>query len=156
MHPGDVPQDEPDEHLRYWAYLSEFAQVAEADELAMVTRVLSDPDLVMAQSAILEHLERRGCDLYLGFAFEPWAEAMARATAGHPLLTRRLQEWSPFRAIMLGQPWDPAALLESSGWLQRKVAATPGHEALQLLADSGPSKRIRNTARASLKQQGSS
>jgi hypothetical protein len=80
---------------------------------------------------------------------------MARATAGHPLLTRRLQEWSLFRAIMLGQPWDPGALLGSTGWLQRKVAATPGHEALQLLADSGPSKRIRNTARASLKQQGS-
>jgi hypothetical protein len=53
MHPGNASQDEPDEHLRYWAYQSEFAQVAEADELAMVTRVLSDPDLVMAQSAIL-------------------------------------------------------------------------------------------------------
>jgi hypothetical protein len=154
MHPGDIPQDEPAEHLRYWAYLSEFAQVAEADELALITRVLTDPDLAMAQSAILRHLDRRGCDLHLGPAFEPWAEAMTRTTAGHPLLTRRLREWSLFRAIRLGQPWEPAALLESSGWLQRKVAATPGTEALQLLADSGPTKRIRNTARTSLKQQG--
>jgi hypothetical protein len=155
MHPGDASQDEPNEHLRYWAYLSEFAQVADADELVMVAKVLGDPDPSMAESAVVQHIDRRARDLHLGHAFELWAEAMARATAGHPLLTRRLQEWSLFRAIMLGQPWDPAALLGSTGWLQRKVAATPGHEALQLLADSGPSKRIRNTARASLKQQGS-
>jgi hypothetical protein len=156
MHPGNASQDEPDEHLRYWAYLSEFAQVADADELAMVAKVLGDPLPSMAGAAVVQHIDRRARDLHLGHAFELWAETMTRATAGHPFLVRRLQEWSLFRAIMLGQPWDPAALLESSGWLQRKIAATPGHEALQLLADSGPSKRIRNTARASLKQQGSS
>ena|ERR1700759_4101806 len=155
MHPGDVAEDEPSEHLRFWAYLAEFAQVADADELAVVARVLGDPHSTMAESAVVQHIDRRARDLHLGPAFEPWAEAMTRATAGHPFLVRRLQEWSLFRALMLGQPWDPAVLLESSGWLQRKVAATPGHEALQLLADSGPSKRIRNSARASLKQQGS-
>ncbi len=144
MHPGGAAEDEPSEHLRYWAYLAEFAQVADADELAMVAKVLRDPDPTMAEAAVVQHVDRRARDLHLGPAFESWAEAMTRATAGHL-----------FRTIMLGQPWDPAALLGSSGWLQRKVAATPGHEALQLLADSGPGKRIRNSARASLKQQGS-
>jgi hypothetical protein len=154
MHPGDVPQDEPDEHLRYWAYLREFEQVADADELALVAKVLGDPNPAMAEAAVVQHVDRRACGLYLGPAFEPWAGAMTQATAGRPFLVRRLQEWSLFRAIVLGKPWEPAALLEASGWLQRKVAATPGHEALQLLADSGPSKRIRNSARAGLEQQG--
>jgi hypothetical protein len=70
----------------------------------------------MAEAAVVQHIDRRACDLHLGPAFEPWAEAMTRTTAGHPFLVRRLQEWS------------------------------------QLLADSGPTKRIRNTARMSLKQ----
>ncbi len=156
MDPGDVPQDEPSEHLRYWAYLSGFEQVADADELALVAEVLSDPHPTMAEAAVVQHMDRRARELHLGPAFDPWAEAMTAAAEGRPFLVRRLHEWFLFRAIVLGQPWDPAALLESSGWLQRKVAATPGHEALSLLAGSGPSKRIRNTARASLKQQGSS
>jgi hypothetical protein len=79
---------------------------------------------------------------------------MTRATARHPLLARRLQEWSLFRAIMLGQPWHPATLLESSDWLQRKVAGTSSAEALELLAQNGRIKRIRSTARTSLEQQG--
>jgi hypothetical protein len=154
MHPCDAPQDEPGEHLRFAAYLSELAQVADADEPVLVTKVLSDPDRAMAHSAVLRHLDRRASALYLGPAFEPWTEAMTRATVRHPLPARRLQEWSLFRAITLGQPWHPAALLESSDWLQRKVAGTPSTEALRLLAESGRTRRIRSTARTSLKQQG--
>jgi hypothetical protein len=66
----------------------------------------------MAEAAVAQHMDRRACGLHLGPAFEPWAEAMTRATAGHPFLVRRLQEWSLFRAIMLGQPWRPAASLK--------------------------------------------
>jgi hypothetical protein len=153
MHPCDASQDEPDEHLRFAAYLSELAQVADADEPVLVAKVLSDPDRTMAQSAVLRHLDRRATDLHLAPAFQPWTEAMTRANARHPFLARRLQEWSLFRAIMLGQPWHLAALLESSDWLQRKVAGTSSTEALQLLAESGRTERIRSTAKTSLKQQ---
>ena len=153
MNPCDAPQDEPGEHLRFAGYLSELAQVADADELVLVTKVLSDPDRTMAQSAVLRHLDRRATDLLLGPAFQPWTDSMTPVTRRHPLLARRLQEWSLFRAIMLGQPWHPAALLESSDWLQRKVAGTSRTEALGLLAESGRTKRIRNTARTSFKQQ---
>ncbi len=153
MNPATPPQDEPDEHLRFAAYLSELAQVADADEPVLVTKVLSDPDSTMAQSAVLRHLDRRAAGLHLGPAFQPWTEAMTPVTVRHPLLARRLQEWSLFRAIMLGQRWHPAALLESSDWLQRKVAGTSSTEALELLAGSGRTKRIRSTATMSLKQQ---
>ncbi|MCT9010546.1 hypothetical protein [Streptomyces rhizosphaerihabitans] len=32
MNHHDTAQDEPDEHVRFWAYLSELEQVTEADE----------------------------------------------------------------------------------------------------------------------------
>jgi hypothetical protein len=155
MNPHDTPRDEPGEHLRFAAYLTELAQVADAAELVLITKVLSDPDRAMAQSAVLRHLDRRATDLHLGPAFQTWTESMTPVTARHPFLAGRLQEWSLFRAITLGQPWHPAALLDSSDWLQRKVAATSRTEALELLAESGRTKRIRDTARTSLKQQSS-
>ncbi|MBT3150013.1 hypothetical protein HTV45_03680 [Streptomyces sp. CHD11] len=153
MNPYDTPQDEPAEHLRFAAFLSKLVQVTDTEETALITKVLTDPDQTMAQSAILRHLDRRAAELHRGPAFEPWAKAIAQATVRHPLLARRLQEWALFRAIRLGQPWHPTALLESSDWLQRKITATSSIEALRLLAESGRTKRIRNTARTSLKAQ---
>lgn len=153
MNPYEAPQQEPSEHVRFAAYLSELAQVTDAEETSLITKVLGDPDRGMAQSAVLRHLDRRATDLHLGPAFEPWTRAMAQVTADCPLLVRRLQEWALLRAISLGQPWNPAALLDSSDWLQRKTAATSSTEALQLLAESGRTKRIRNTATRTLKQQ---
>ncbi|GEB57212.1 hypothetical protein [Streptomyces gardneri] len=78
---------------------------------------------------------------------------MALATTRYPFLTRRLREWSLFRAITLRQPWRPDALLDSSDWLQLKTAEASNAAALEILADSGRTKRIRNTARINLKQQ---
>ncbi|MET8406319.1 hypothetical protein [Streptomyces sp900116325] len=152
MNPYEAPQQEPAEHVRFAAYLSELAQVTNAEETSLITKGLGDPDRTMAQSAVLRHLDRRATDLHLDPAFEPWTRAMAQVTADYPLLVRRLQEWAP-SAISLGRPWNPAALLESSDWLQRKTAATASTEALRLLAQGGRTKRIRNTARTTLEQQ---
>ncbi|MEU1598358.1 hypothetical protein ABZ468_37465 [Streptomyces sp. NPDC005708] len=78
---------------------------------------------------------------------------MAQATIRHPTSTRRLQEWTLFRTITLRQSWRPDALLASSDWLQRKTAATSNADAIEILAERGRTKRIRNTARTSLKHQ---
>ncbi|MFE4599279.1 hypothetical protein ACFRKE_00290 [Kitasatospora indigofera] len=148
-----LQQEEPAEHLRFRDYLSKLEQATEADEVDLISEVLTDPDQTMAQSAVVRHLDRRAADLLCGPAYEPWAERLTQATTRCPFLTRRLREWSLFRAVTLRHPWRPDALLESSDWLQLKTAAASNEAALEILADIGRTKRIRNTARTNLKRQ---
>ncbi|MCL6734946.1 hypothetical protein [Streptomyces neyagawaensis] len=144
----------PDEHIRFAAYLDRLGNVADADEADLVSRVLTDPDQTMARSAVLRHLDRRAAGLHPGRAYEEWAREMTRTTIDHPLLTQRLREWSIFRAVTLKLPWQPDDLLASSDWLQLKTAAGTNTEAMEILAVAGRTKRIRNTARAGLKPHG--
>ncbi len=145
MNVHDILQN-PDEHVRFAAYLDKLEHVADANEVNLVSRVLSDPDQTMAQSAVLRHLDRRAAGLYPGPAYEGWAQAMTQATIDHPFLAQRLREWSLFRAVTLKQPWQPEDLLASSNWLQLKTAAGTNSEAIEILAKAGRTKRIRNTA----------
>ncbi|MFI2078104.1 hypothetical protein [Streptomyces triculaminicus] len=124
MSDHDNPQEKPAEHRRFAVHLNELEQVGEADETDLVEKVLADPDRTMAQSAVLRHLDRRAADLHPAPAYETWAESMAQATSRYPLLARRLREWSLFRAVALGLPWHPDALLDASDWLQLRAAAT--------------------------------
>jgi hypothetical protein len=155
MNVHDIVQN-PDEHVRFAAYLDTLGHVADSDEVDLVSRVLTDPDQTMARSAVLRHLDRRAADLRPGPAFEGWAQAMTAATIGHPFLARRLREWSLFRAITLKLPWQPDDLLASSNWLQLKAAAATNLKAIEILAEAGRTKRIRNTARTGLHHQGES
>ncbi|WP_316765872.1 hypothetical protein [Streptomyces sasae] len=145
-----------DEHARFAAYLDKLAHVADPDEVDLVSRVLADPDQTMAESAVLRHLDRRAADLYPGPAFEGWAQAMTQVTIDHPFLAQRLREWSLFRAITLKLPWQPDDLLASSNWLQLMTAAETNIEAVEVLAEAGRTKRIRNTARTGLNHRSES
>ncbi|MFJ5995845.1 hypothetical protein [Streptomyces sp. NPDC092370] len=138
---------EPPEHARFAAYLAALEQVTGADEIELVGDVLTDPDRIMAQGAVLRHLDRRAAQLCAGPAWEEWAQAMARVVIRHPFLLRRLREWSLFRAVALRLPWRREDLLASSSWLQLRIAAGSDAEALGVLAESGRTKRIRHTAR---------
>ncbi|MFF0559977.1 hypothetical protein [Streptomyces sp. NPDC004266] len=151
----DILQN-PDEHVRFAAYLDELRQVADADEADLVRRVLTDPDPTMARSAVLRHLDRRAAVLYPGPAYEGWAQAMTRATTGHPFPAQRLREWSLFRAVTLELPWQPDDLLASSDRLQLMAAAGTNTEAIGILAEAGRTKRIRNAAKATLSHRGES
>lgn len=137
---------EPDEHIRFAAYLDELRQVGDGDEADLVIRVLGDPDRTMARSAVLRHLDRRSAALLLGSAYEGWARDIAPLLIGHPLLTARLREWSLLRAITLKRAWHPADLLASSNWLQLKAAESSA-EAAEILAEGGRTRRIRNSAK---------
>ncbi|MEV5463505.1 hypothetical protein [Streptomyces sp. NPDC002788] len=147
-----TPQ-EPAEHARFTGYLDELRQVADADEIGLVGGILTDPDPTMARSAVLRHLDRRAGELCLGPGWEEWAGAMARTVVRHPFLTRRLREWSLFRAVTLRLPWHPDELLASSDWHQLRTAAGANDEALGVLAERGRTKRIRRTARDGLVRQ---
>ncbi|MGW2592499.1 hypothetical protein ACWCXC_19795 [Streptomyces sp. NPDC001515] len=151
MNVHDTPRN-PDEHARFTAYLDQLNRVPDPDEADLVRRVLTDPDRTMAQSAVLRHLDRRAAGLYPGPRYEGWAQAMDRATDGHAFLAQRLREWSLFRAIALELPWQPDDLLASSNWLQLKSAAGTNTEALGILTDAGRTKRIRVTAKATLRR----
>lgn len=155
MNVHDILQN-PDEHVRFAAYLGKLGHVADANEVDLVGRVLTDPDLTMAQSAVLRHLDRRAAVLYAGPDYEGWARAMTQATIDHPFLTQRLREWSLFRAITLKLPWQPENLLTSSNWLQLKTAAGTNTEAIEILAEAGRTRRIRNAARISLNHRSES
>jgi hypothetical protein len=144
----------PDGHARFAAYQDELRQVTEPDEFDLLGRVLTDPDRVMARSAVLRHLDRGAADLCRDPAFDPWSQAMAKALVDHPFLAQRLREWSVYRALTLDLPWQPSDLLTSSNWLQLKAAAGPSTEATLLLVEAGRTKRIRNTARRSLDHLG--
>ncbi|WP_328752926.1 hypothetical protein OHT57_45965 [Streptomyces sp. NBC_00285] len=155
MNVHDILQN-PDEHVRFAAYLDKLEHVAEATEIDLVSRVLTDADLTMAQSAVLRHLDRRAAALYPDPAYEGWAQAMTQATIDHPFLAQRLREWSLFRAIMLKLPWQPENLLASTNWLQLKTAVGTNTEAIEILAEAGRTKRIRNTARITLNHRSES
>ncbi|MER5275181.1 hypothetical protein ABT025_05425 [Streptomyces sp. NPDC002809] len=146
----------PDEHVRFAAYVDKLGHVADANEVDLVSRVLTDPDLPMARSAVLRHLDRRAAGFFSGPAYEGWAQRLTPATIDHPFLAQRVREWSLFRAITLKLPWQPANLLASSNWLQLKTAAGTNTEAVKILAEDGRTKRIRNTARIGLKHRSES
>ncbi|MEV0094106.1 hypothetical protein [Streptomyces sp. NPDC050738] len=148
-------EEEPAEHLRFWAYMSSLEQVAEADEAALVGDVLADQDQAMAQSAVLLHLDRRAAELCGGSGYEQWAAVMGPLAAGRPLLALRLTEWSLLRAIAMREPVQADALIEASNWLQLRAAATPDPEVRAILAEHGRTRRIRHTARAHSKKPGS-
>ncbi|MFE7662457.1 hypothetical protein [Streptomyces celluloflavus] len=155
MNIHDILQN-PDEHVRFAAYLDKLGHVADTNEIDLVSRVLTDPDQTMAQSAVLRHLDRRAAGLYPGPAYEGWAQAMTQATIDHPFLAQRLREWSLFHAITLKLLWQPEDLLASSNWLQLKTAAGTNTEAIEILAEVGRTKRVRNTARVGLNHRSKS
>ncbi|MEV3970361.1 hypothetical protein AB0K68_19775 [Streptomyces sp. NPDC050698] len=81
---------------------------------------------------------------------------MSQATIDRPFLIQRLREWSLFHAITLKLPWEPDDLLASSNWLQLKTAAGTNTAAVEILAEAGRTKRIRNAARTSLNHRSGS
>ncbi len=139
------------EHIRWAGYRKALADVPQAEETALLASVLTDPDQVIAEAAVSEHIERRATALLRAPGFVEWAARVAPVVDGHPFLSQRLQEWTLLRAITRTDPWSPAALLGASDYLQRLVTThTNCPEALTLLAESGKTRRIRSTAKAKI------
>ncbi|GAA3387079.1 hypothetical protein [Streptomyces roseoviridis] len=146
----DVPLGpEPAEHRRFARYLTALGTVAEPDEAELVAAVLRDEDPVMAQSAVVRHVDRRAAELLTDARFPAWCRALSGVVAGRDVLARRLREWTLLRALVLGEPWTPAELTTASDWCQRTAvtgtfAVSPA--ALALLAERGCTRRVRHTA----------
>ncbi|WP_301373203.1 hypothetical protein [Streptomyces xanthophaeus] len=142
--------DEPVEHWRYARHLESLASApgpGAESEAEVVAEVLRDPDRVMAESAVVTHLDRRAVQLLADEEFPAWARAMAAVLAGRPFPERRLREWSLLKAATRGEPWSAEELTAASDWCQRTAAGLlTSYEALTLLATDARTRRVRNAA----------
>ncbi|WP_405532757.1 hypothetical protein OG592_35800 [Streptomyces avidinii] len=149
--------DAPPEHWRYARHLEALAVApdrgAEA-EVEEVAAVLRDPDRVMAESAVVTHLDRRAVQLLADEEFPAWAGGMAAALAGRPFPERRLREWSLLKAVTRDDPWSAEELTAASDWCQRTaVRLLTSYEALSLLATAARTRRVRNAAADRLRRR---
>ncbi|MBT2546275.1 hypothetical protein J7E99_37845 [Streptomyces sp. ISL-44] len=145
----------PPEHWRYERHLESLAVApGESAEAEAVAAVLRDPDPVMAESAVVTHLNRRAARLMSDEGFPVWAQAMTAALAGRAFPERRLREWTLLKAITHGEPWSAAELTAASDWCQRTAAQSlTSYEALSLLADAARTRRVRNAAAERLRRR---
>ncbi|MEV0411535.1 hypothetical protein AB0I68_12215 [Streptomyces sp. NPDC050448] len=131
-------------HLEALAAAAGTAVVAEADTVAAVLR---DSDPVMAESAVVTHLDRRAAHLLPDARFPGWARAMDTAIGARAFPARRLREWTLLKAISDGEPWSATELTAASDWCQRTAAQSlSSYEALDLLAARARTRRVRNAA----------
>uniref|UniRef100_A0AAU2JJR1 DUF222 domain-containing protein n=1 Tax=Streptomyces sp. NBC_00049 TaxID=2903617 RepID=A0AAU2JJR1_9ACTN len=149
----------PPEHWRYGRHLESLALAlapggsVEA-EAEVVAAVLRDPDPVMAESAVVTHLDRRAARLLADAGFRAWARAMTGVLAGRTFPERRLREWTLLKAITWGEPWSAAELTAASDWCQRTAAQSlTSCDALDVLATGGRTRRVRNAAAQRLRRR---
>ncbi|MFD3802985.1 hypothetical protein ACFWSF_10895 [Streptomyces sp. NPDC058611] len=151
---SDPDDDAPAEHWRYARHVEALAAAPDtAAEVEAVSAVLRDPDPVMAESAVVTHLDRRAERLLADEEFPAWATALAAALAGRAFAERRLREWTLLRAVDGGGPWSAAELTAASDWCQRTaVRSVASYEALTLLAADARTRRVRNAAAERLRK----
>ncbi|MER5866241.1 hypothetical protein [Kitasatospora sp. NPDC002040] len=148
---ADDPGWEPDEHVRFARYRRAFDKVSAEDAAALVTRVLTDPDVAMANSAVCEYLDRRAAELLTDPGYPSWCLELTGPVAVDDFSARRLREWTLLRAMTLDEPWDAETLLAASNWLQLRCAEeSTATTALATLAEDGRTRRIRNIAKSRL------
>ncbi|MEV6018248.1 MULTISPECIES: hypothetical protein [unclassified Streptomyces] len=149
--PADDPDWDPDEHVRFARYRRAFHEVFPADAATLIARVLADPARTMANSAVCEYLDRRAAELLTDPGYPSWRSEMTGLVASDDFATRRLGEWTLLRAMTLNEPWEVANLLAASNWLQLRTAEkSSAVAALEVLAENGRTRRIRNSAKSRL------
>ncbi|MFI9811240.1 hypothetical protein [Saccharothrix variisporea] len=145
----DVAAGVHDEHVRHEVYLRVLADATPPDDLPIIARVLDDPDQVMAVSAVVRHLDRMGESHP---DFDTWADAVLPVLGGREFPTRRVAEWLLYRDLAAGGEPDQDRLREASDWLQRKIADNvTSPVVLEVLAEVGRTKRVRNTAKSKIR-----
>ncbi|MFF3014306.1 hypothetical protein [Streptomyces sp. NPDC057939] len=122
-------------------------------EAEAVAAVLGDPDPVMADSAVVTHLDRRAVRLPADGAFPRWASSLRPAVDGRAFPARRLREWTLLKTMEAGGAWSAAELTAASDWCQHTAALSPApYEALAVLAASARTGRARNAAAQRLRR----
>jgi len=140
-----------DEHLRYDFYLKAFALAPPPDDRTLLSVVLRDPDHAMGEAAAVAFVRRQAQQHASYQSFASWAAGVSDITRSRAFLSGRIQEWSEFKQVMETRHLSSDSLNQFSDWLQRRLSEeAESPEVLATLAESGRTKRIRNTAKQHL------
>ncbi|MGH3693493.1 MAG: hypothetical protein ACRDRX_05765 [Pseudonocardiaceae bacterium] len=136
-----------DEHARYEVYVNALSLVSSSGERELISVILRDPDHVMSEAALVNHIDRQASVLNSCSSYDGWVSRIVDLISRHGFLVSRIKEWRIFKEVIDGGIGNVDELCDASDWLQRKVA----HEAtsravLETLARVGRTKRVRNIA----------
>jgi hypothetical protein len=143
----DVNQIMHDEHARYQMYLNALSSASPLEERELIATVLRDPDGVMAEAAVANHIDRQASILHRRSSYDTWTTRIVDLLNQRDFLMGRMKEWKLFKEIMEDGTANVDALRDASDWLQRKVSQDATSQAvLEKLAEVGRTKRVRNVA----------
>ena len=148
----DTNQIMNDEHARYQTYTDSLSLASPSEEHELIVAVLRDPDSVIAEAAVANHIDRQASILCSRSSYSAWTAQVVDLMSQHNFLIRRMEEWKLFKEIMEVGIGNVDALRNASDWLQRKVSQDAVSRAvLEKLAEIGRTKRVRNLASSRLK-----
>jgi hypothetical protein len=143
----DMALLERDEHARYQFYIEALSVVTPENERQLIEALLRDPDRAMKTAAIVDQVDRKGASLPTAEQFATWEGTFHDLVDEYPFVVRRIEEWQLFKQISEDDVSKLSALPDASDWLQRKVAEESSSQpTLELLAEAGRTKRVRNMA----------
>lgn len=144
---------EADEHLRYQAYKEAVDAKSNIDDVQGLIETLShDPDRTMASAAATYLVDAAANTIRNLEEFSSWTQKLQLLQEGFEFPQRRAEEWILYKKIQIEQADALDEIQQRSDWVQRKVAAESNStNALELLAESGRTKRIRSMAQQRLR-----
>ena len=147
---GKDPARFDDEHFRYRAYLDELqgGSSERADEILRLVK--DDPDPVMADSVVVQGIERGAAESHSVDGFEAWIARNQHVLERFPFARNRANEW--LTVLKLEDGGEVPESADMSDWLQRTLSERSERVAvIQALAESGRTRRIRARAQERLR-----
>ena len=143
--------DEADEHHRYQLYVDALLLARENVDDELLAIVLQEPDRLVSQSALLVSVDSAAAR-FTSAELRRWSEERSAAIWQHEFNRRRLSEWLLYKELLEGNVERREEILQSTDWLQRKVAADADRaDVLEMLADRGRTRRVRSLAESRLR-----
>ncbi|MEV0660396.1 hypothetical protein ACIBI3_01005 [Actinomadura luteofluorescens] len=154
----DVDAAVEDEHVRVRVYCEAVTAVAAScrpdAERRIVALILRDPVSSVAKTAIVQLVDEVAKRAGDPGGFQRWAAGLlpelqsSKAGVHGEFVRRRVHDWSVYLAIEEGRTPTPAELAGTTPWMQRMLAErATGLPVLELLAESGGTRKVRNIAR---------
>ncbi|WP_432545064.1 hypothetical protein [Kineococcus sp. SYSU DK002] len=141
-----MPEEPPDDVLAYQHRLTQLNDADLDHDHALLQQVLTDPDELVSDAAITQHLDRVARERHTAAAFTAWVEDHLDALPAGTHRRRRAEQWRTYKQL-LDNPAQPLDLDVVDDWTQHRLAEG-SHEPSQLwdLSRAGRTRRIRAQA----------
>lgn len=154
----DVDGAVEDEHVRVRVYCEAVAAVAASGRpdagRRIVALILRDPVSSVAKTAVVQLVDEVAKRAGDPGGFQRWAAGLLpelrrlEADGHREFVRRRVHDWSVYLAVEEGRAPSSAELAGTTPWMQRMLAErTAFLPVLELLAESGGTRKVRNIAR---------